>query len=277
MAMTNEFLVETTGPALPRRSRLYAAGEDLRRGHAGAVFEKRYHGPIFGVVEAGAFKYRCETGEAIVAPGSILFGNAGESFGCAHLDDKGNRRSVVAIAEDLLEEAAAEAGAPPRFATAIFAPGPHSLAMQAAIRRIARSREVLDDVVATLLVEAFGLEQAPAGRSSEQETRRILDVVRFLETCFEEPHQLTELAAAAGVSRFHFLRQFRRLVGTSPTQFLIGLRLRAAAERLEESDAPVTEIAFDVGFNDISYFNQMFRRAYAMPPSRWRARRQAKP
>jgi AraC-like DNA-binding protein len=277
MTMTDEFLVESTGPALPRRSALYAAGEDLRRGHAGAVFEKRYHGPIFGVVEAGAFQYRCETGEAIVAPGSILFGNAGESFGCAHLDDRGNRRSVVAITADLLEEAAAEAGAQPRFSTAIFAPGPQNLAMQASIRQVARSREALEDVVVALLVDAFGLEQAPAGRSSEQEARRVLDVVRCLESHFDEPHQLSDLAEAAGVSRFHFLRQFRRLVGTSPTQFLIGLRLRAAAERLEEGDAPVTEIAFDVGFNDISHFNQLFRRAYRMPPSRWRARRQAKP
>ncbi|MDQ8758089.1 AraC family transcriptional regulator [Sphingosinicella sp. LHD-64] len=277
MATDGEFLVETTGPALPRRSALYAAGEDLRRGYAGAVFERRYHGPIFGVVESGAFKYHCESGEAIVAPGSIIFGNAGESFGCAHLDDKGNRRSVVAIADGLLEEAAEEAGAQPRFATAIFAPGPRNLAMQAAIRQVARSREALEDVVVALLVDAFGLEPASVGRSSEQEARRILDVVRFLESRFDEPNQLTDLAAAAGISRFHFLRQFRRLVGISPTQFLIGLRLRAAAERLEDGAAPVTEIALDVGFNDISHFNQLFRRAYRMPPSRWRARRQAKP
>lgn len=266
-----EFRIDADGPGLIALSPLYAAGEDHRRGYAGGVFEKSYLGPVLGVVESGTFKYRSPTGEAIVAPGSILFGNSGESFCCEHLDDRGNSRAVVAIADDLMSEAAAEAGrAQPRFASAVFPPGPGSLAMQAAIRRLARSGHPMEELLLGLLIEAFGVERGPGVRSSDREARRILDVVRFMVSRYAEAHQLGDLAAAAGVSRFHFLRQFRKLVGTSPNQFLIALRLRAVAQRLEESAVSITEIALDAGFNDISHFNHLFRRAFAMSPGRWR-------
>lgn len=95
-------------------------------------------------------------------------------------------------------------------------------------------------------------------------------MLRFLEANFAETHSLSDLAARAGLSRFHFLRVFRDLTGTSPNRFLIGLRLRACAERLQDSAAPITEIALDAGFNDVSHFNHLFRRAFAMSPGRWR-------
>lgn len=276
MSRGEQFRIEAGGRVLPRRSALYGAGEDMRRGFAGAVSERRYDGPAIGLVEAGTFTYRTEAGEAVAVPGTILFGNAGEGFGCAHLNAAGNRRAAVVFTPDLLAEAAAEAGsASPRFAVAALAPGPRSLQMQAAIRRLVRSDRARDDVLIDLLAAVFGLPAVATRRGSARETRRILDSARHLDRHFAEPHGLDDLAVAAGISRFHFVRQFRRLVGASPHQYLIALRLRAAARRLEESDAPVTEIALDAGFNDISHFNQLFRRAYGMPPTGWRA--QAKP
>lgn len=98
----------------------------------------------------------------------------------------------------------------------------------------------------------------------------IVDVVRYLEGHFAEPCNLRALAAMAGLSRFHFLRRFRAAAGTSPHQYLIALRLRAAAERLRSSQDPVISIALDVGFNDLSHFNLLFRRSFGVAPSRWR-------
>jgi len=122
-----------------------------------------------------------------------------------------------------------------------------------------------------LVAAAFGLDrEAAAPPPSARDSRVVLDAVRFLEGHFAEAHSLSDLAARAGLSRFHFLRLFRDLTGTSPNRFLIGLRLRACAERLQESAAPITEIALDAGFNDISHFNHLFRRAFAMSPGRWR-------
>lgn len=267
----SEFRVESTGPALPRRGRLYGAGEDARPGHAGGIFEKVYHGPVIGVVDSGAFRYRGETGETLAVPGTILFGNAGEGFRCEHLNAAGNRRSIVAFSPGLLDEAAEDAGLPgARFHNVAAAPGPASLAMQSAIRRLARSPAAHEELLFTLLIQAFGLARRPGQSATDLEARRILDVARWLETRYAEAHQLSALAAAAGLSRFHFLRRFRDLIGVSPHQYVIGLRLRAAGERIENSAAPITEIALDTGFNDISHFNRLFRRAFAMSPSQWR-------
>jgi AraC family transcriptional regulator len=76
----------------------------------------------------------------------------------------------------------------------------------------------------------------------------------------------------AGLSRFHFLRRFRAITGTSPHQYLIALRLGAAADRLRSSADPVTSIALEVGFNDLSHFHQLFRRSFGLAPRRWRMR-----
>lgn len=74
----------------------------------------------------------------------------------------------------------------------------------------------------------------------------------------------------AGLSRFHFLRRFRAETGVSPHQYLIALRLRAAAERLRSTADPVTSIALDVGYNDLSNFNLHIRRCFGVAPRQWR-------
>lgn len=101
---------------------------------------------------------------------------------------------------------------------------------------------------------------------------RIVKVVRYVERHYAEPCSLPHLAGMAGLSRFHFLRRFRAVTGVSPHQYIIALRLRAAAERLRSTTEPVTSIALDVGFNDLSHFNLLFRRSFGAPPRQWRMR-----
>jgi AraC-like DNA-binding protein len=95
-------------------------------------------------------------------------------------------------------------------------------------------------------------------------------VVRHLDVAYAEPCGLETLAAMGQVSRFHFIRLFRAVTGESPRQYLIGARLRAAADRLTDTAEPITRIAFDIGFNDISHFNATFRRAFGLSPTAWR-------
>jgi len=267
----HEFRLDATGPALPARGGLYGAGESLCRGPDG-IIERRYQGPAIGVVHSAPFSYRTETGEAMAVPGTILFGNAGEHFICRQFDRAHNHRSVVALDPALVEEAADAAGqSSAAFRLAAISPGPRSAPLHAGILRLVRSERVQEDLVLALVAAAFGLDaDCAAPPPSSRDSRAVLDVVRFLEECFADPHSLPDLAARAGLSRFHFLRLFRDLTGTSPNRFLIGLRLRACAEALQASAAPITEVALDAGFNDISHFNHLFRRAFAMSPGEWR-------
>jgi AraC-like DNA-binding protein len=95
-------------------------------------------------------------------------------------------------------------------------------------------------------------------------------VARHLDGAYDEPLTLGEMAAMAGLSRFHFVRSFRAVMGESPHQYLIAARLRAAANRLLDTREPVTLIALSVGFNDLSHFNATFRRAFGASPGAWR-------
>ncbi|MGH6952071.1 MAG: helix-turn-helix transcriptional regulator, partial [Vitreimonas sp.] len=94
--------------------------------------------------------------------------------------------------------------------------------------------------------------------------------VQHIAAHFDEPCTLEHLAALAGLSRFHFVRVFSAAIGQSPTQYLINTRLRAAAERLREEQTPIVQVAFDVGFNDLSHFYACFRDAFGRTPRQWR-------
>lgn len=74
------------------------------------------------------------------------------------------------------------------------------------------------------------------------------------------------------MSRYHFLRTFRRLVGMTPHQYVLRTRMNLAAVRLRLSDESVSAIAFAAGFSDLSTFNHRFRTLMGVNPSRYRQR-----
>ncbi len=110
----------------------------------------------------------------------------------------------------------------------------------------------------------------PTGR----EVRRVVEAIRFVESDAARPVQLQDLAAIAGMSKYHFLRVFRRLTGVTPHQYLISARMRRAALSLASSHRPVIAIALDSGFGDLSTFNKRFRATFGLTPTQYRAGRQ---
>jgi AraC-like DNA-binding protein len=270
MAREQAFRIEPDGPDLASANALYGAGEvGCRPGPV--VVERSYASPCLGVVIAGAFDYRSQTGCGVAAKGAVVFGNAGEVFACRHLDPAGNRRAVVAFDRSALEGVANDCALPaPAFGTAVRPASRAAAAIYGAARRAAAGR-LSEDEVLLLIGQALRLSHGrPARAPSLADAARIGAVLRAMEDGFDQPLTLDELAAVAGLSRYHFVRVFRAVTGESPHQRLIGLRLRAAADRLLDTVEPVTEIAFAVGFNDLSHFNATFRRAFGRPPGVWR-------
>jgi AraC-like DNA-binding protein len=74
------------------------------------------------------------------------------------------------------------------------------------------------------------------------------------------------------MSKYHFLRTFRRTVGMAPYPFVLNMRMRRAALRLARSFEPVSRIAFKTGFGDLSTFNNRFRDVFGMSPRAYRNR-----
>jgi AraC-like DNA-binding protein len=118
-----------------------------------------------------------------------------------------------------------------------------------------------------MLADAAASVRAP----SRRDECRISDALRRIEAQADEPLALAAMAREAGMSPYHFLRTFRQVAGVTPHQLVLHTRLHRAAVRLRTCDAPISAIAFDAGFGDLSTFNRRFRRLMGCSPGDWRA------
>jgi AraC-like DNA-binding protein len=96
--------------------------------------------------------------------------------------------------------------------------------------------------------------------------RRVIDSALWIDENFAADLDLASVARQAGLSPFHFLRTFARVLGVTPHQYLVRCRLRHAARQLGSGDASITDVAFAVGFRDLSNFVRTFRRAAGVSP-----------
>jgi two-component system, response regulator YesN len=98
----------------------------------------------------------------------------------------------------------------------------------------------------------------------------IARALRYASQHFTESITLSGIAREAALSKFHFCRLFHREMGFSFREHLQGLRVRRARELLADPTLSVTEIAYAVGFNDLSTFDKMFRKRVGVPPRTYR-------
>jgi AraC-like DNA-binding protein len=109
-------------------------------------------------------------------------------------------------------------------------------------------------------------------RAIEDRNRRMLRTRDIMDRSFAEPLDVAALARAAHVSPAHFSRQFRATFGEPPHRYLQRRRTERAMELLRETERPVTEICFQVGFKSLGTFSRTFRGIVGEPPSAYRAR-----
>jgi AraC family transcriptional regulator len=100
--------------------------------------------------------------------------------------------------------------------------------------------------------------------------RRLLRVLVHVQQHLDEPLALSDLAALACFSPYHFHRIFRGMVGESVKEYVRRLRLERAAGRLKAGELPVTEIALEAGYEGLEAFSRSFRSAFGTSPSRFR-------
>jgi AraC-like DNA-binding protein len=101
--------------------------------------------------------------------------------------------------------------------------------------------------------------------------RHLLRARDLVDARYAEPLRVDDLARAAGLSRAHFSREFRRAFGESPHAYLLTRRLERAAALLRSTDRSVTSICFDVGLRSVGSFTTSFTRAYGKTPTAYRA------
>jgi AraC-like DNA-binding protein len=102
--------------------------------------------------------------------------------------------------------------------------------------------------------------------------RHLLKAKDLADGRYFEPLGVDDMAAAAGLSRAHFSREFRREFGESPHQYLLTRRLERAAWLLRATDRSVADVCFSVGLSSVGSFTTSFSRAYGVSPTVYRAK-----
>jgi AraC family transcriptional regulator len=102
---------------------------------------------------------------------------------------------------------------------------------------------------------------------------KLRQVTDWIAEHVAEDFNLDQLAAQAGLSKFHFHRLFKSAVGVSPAHYHINLRMDQAKRLLRETKESVVSIALDVGYANPSHFAQIFRRETGLTPSDYRRQR----
>jgi AraC-like DNA-binding protein len=101
--------------------------------------------------------------------------------------------------------------------------------------------------------------------------RHLLRAKDLADARYFEPLGVDDLARAAGLSRAHFSREFRRAFGESPHAYLLTRRLERAAALLRTTDRSVADICLSVGLQGIGSFTTSFTRMYGKSPTAYRS------
>ncbi len=120
------------------------------------------------------------------------------------------------------------------------------------------------------LISFLSVSYSKPNPKSNQALLRMGEVLSFIEQRFPEPVTIHQLTCTAHMSESTLTRTFRRVLGRSPIEHVIRVRVIRAAERLQQDDTRITEVATECGFMDSNYFSRQFRKIMGMSPREYR-------
>jgi AraC-like DNA-binding protein len=219
---------------------------------------------------------------AVLHPGAFLLGNSATCYECGHDHSTGDRCVSFHFSPAYFAEVAASIAGSGRFRfpAPMLPVTPKLLPWLVRIeaRTALAERLEMDEAAPRLMEAVIGAVSGTMPLSvcvSARDRRRVGDALRYIERHAADALDLDTLAGVAIMSKYHFLRTFRHIVGMTPYQFVLSVRMRRAAVRLATSSAPVSAIAFETGFGDLSTFNGRFRDVFGMSPMVYRSRERA--
>ena len=143
------------------------------------------------------------------------------------------------------------------------------------VRKLCNSLASIDQNVVTghaaITREAPTKAPIDSAPSRNAKATHLEPAVLYVEANFPEKLRLATAARLCHLSPFQFSRNFKKETGVTFRDFVVRRRINHAAQLMKQSQTSVTEAAFVVGFNDLSYFARMFRKQYGISPSRFRA------
>ncbi len=223
-------------------------------------------------VKQGSFGYHSRGRSFELVTGSVLVGHPGDEFMCTHEHVVGDVCLAFVLSHELVETLGSarkmwQAGALPPLAELMVL---GEWARQAATGKNDAALDEVGLLFAQRCADLFSGQKRTSVATGARDRRRAVEAALWLDSHSREDVGLADAAATIGLSPFHFLRLFSQVLGVTPHQYLVRSRLRHAAQQLTEDDRPITDIALDVGFEDLSNFVRTFHRAAGVSPRRFR-------
>jgi AraC-like DNA-binding protein len=235
-------------------------------------FAEQHGGHSISYVRKGSFGLRSRGKSSELVAGSVLIGHPGDEYTCTHEHVCGDECLSFFLAPELVE-AIGDSHVPWQIGS--VPPLPElvvlgELAQAAADGSSDIGLDEIGQVLASRFVELVSSKPRKSGPEAARDRRRAVETALWIDANSHRPITLEDAAAQAGISPFHYLRLFSDVLGVTPHQYLVRSRLRHAARRLADDDSPVTDIAYDVGFADLSNFVRTFGRAAGASPLKFR-------
>ena len=257
---------------LARRPSLAVIDYRCDAGPGDTPFVEHHRSHCVSYVRRGSFGYRTARGGFELVSGSILVGHPGDEFMCTHKHVRGDECLSFHLSPELVETIDDRAAT---WRIGALPPLPELMVLgELAQAATDGDSDVGADELGLLFAARFvalvtGRAPAPP-RATARDRRRAVAAALWIDAHAHDPIDLDGAAREAGLSPFHFLRLFGSVLGVTPHQYLVRARLRRAAQLLAADTRAITDIAYDVGFGDLSNFVRTFRRAAGVSPRAFR-------
>jgi AraC-like DNA-binding protein len=229
-------------------------------------------GHSLAYVRSGSFGCRCRAGFFELVAGSMLVGAPGDEYTCTHEHVSGDVCLSFFLGEDLVDNLggrreAWQVGAMPPLSELMVL---GELAQTAADGNSDLGLDEIGQILAVRFIDIASDKARKRTTPTARDRRRAVEAALWIDDNSHAEVDLEQTARQTGLSPFHFLRLFSGVLGVTPHQYLVRSRLRHAARLLTDDDIAITDIAYDVGFGDLSNFVRTFRRAAGVSPTKFR-------
>ena len=237
-----------------------------------APFAECRTGHSIAYVRSGSFGCHCRAGFFELVAGSMLVGAPGEEYTCTHEHVSGDVCLSFFLSADLVD---ALGGRRETWQVGATPPLPElmvlgELAQTAADGNSDIGLDEVGQILAGRFIELVSGKARKPATPNARDRRRAVEAALWIDDNSHQEIDLEQAAKQTGLSPFHFLRLFSSVLGVTPHQYLVRSRLRHAARLLTDHDIAVTDVAYDVGFGDLSNFVRTFHRAAGVSPTKFR-------
>lgn len=235
------------------------------------TFEPHTHDAYgFGVIEQGVERFRYKGSDHLAPSDSIVFMHPDVLHTGRAETDGGWRYRMIYIDPTVLADIAGDAGW--WFdETVVERDRPRAKHLTRLLKALWQVQDPLVfDGLLSQLVEGLSPYARRQSSAQHQSERRFANVIDYMQAHLGERIVLEDLASVAGLSPFHFLRQFQAQYHVTPHQMLMARRLYAAKQWLAQGVAPA-QVAAQAGLTDQSHLTQAFTQRYGVTPGRYQA------